>query len=582
MTNRNIAFDVLKGTAIIAVVLYHFGLCPNGYLGVDLFLVIAGFFTAKSLWKQTDKRIMGRGKYLLNRVLRLLPLLLIAEVLILGYGFLFMMPDNFENNSQSIIATNFFSNNILANITTKNYWDAVNEFKPLMHTWYLGILMEFYILFVIIDLVIYKLTGKNRNIYLNVWIILTIISLMLYFIDFPYSSKFYLLPFRIFEFGTGCIIFYLSDKHLNKIANYIGEWIVCLTFIGLFCMFFFNITCFSQTFKLLIVVLLSGILLYFTPQSKLLSHNNRINKLLALLGASSFSIYVWHQIIFALTRYSFTSDLFYIPVSVVIFFIIGILSILSYKYIERMRFTNRKIIAIILMFFAINASAFIVYKRAGIFYNIPELEVTTNNIKSGIWAEYCDNGYRYDRDFTNSGKAKWMVVGNSFGRDFVNIIQESGIGESIDLSYSDNYSDSIHVKRINQADIVFISSLGVTENMITTIKEYMKPSSKLVVVGEKNFGVSNGQVFRRRNNPDYFESAVEMENGYAERNEELKKLYSPNFIDLIEIVRQPDGKVRVFSEDNRFISQDCRHLTKAGAQFYASKICWDEYLNINN
>lgn len=46
------------------------------------------------------------------------------------------------------------------------------------------------------------------------------------------------------------------------------------------------------------------------------------------------------------------------------------------------------------------------------------------------------------------------------------------------------------------------------------------------------------------------------------------------FIDMIALVQKPDGKVPVFSADGRFISQDCRHLTKAGAQMYAKNIDW--------
>ena len=42
--------DVLKAFAIIAVVLYHTGLMTYGYLGVDLFLVVAGDLTTKSLY----------------------------------------------------------------------------------------------------------------------------------------------------------------------------------------------------------------------------------------------------------------------------------------------------------------------------------------------------------------------------------------------------------------------------------------------------------------------------------------------------------------------------------------------------
>ena len=50
-------YDVLKAIAIIAVVLYHLGACEYGYLGVDIFLVIAGYFTSKSI----DKQIVSRG-----------------------------------------------------------------------------------------------------------------------------------------------------------------------------------------------------------------------------------------------------------------------------------------------------------------------------------------------------------------------------------------------------------------------------------------------------------------------------------------------------------------------------------------
>ena len=40
--------DVLKGIAIIAVVLYHIGYMKFGFLGVDVFLVVNGFLLAKA------------------------------------------------------------------------------------------------------------------------------------------------------------------------------------------------------------------------------------------------------------------------------------------------------------------------------------------------------------------------------------------------------------------------------------------------------------------------------------------------------------------------------------------------------
>lgn len=47
--NRSLYIDVLKAIAIIAVVLYHSGFLTYGYLGVDLFLVINGYFITKGL-----------------------------------------------------------------------------------------------------------------------------------------------------------------------------------------------------------------------------------------------------------------------------------------------------------------------------------------------------------------------------------------------------------------------------------------------------------------------------------------------------------------------------------------------------
>ena len=159
----SVYFDVLKAVAIISVVLYHLGICEFGYLGVDVFLVIAGYFTTKSV----DKQIIGGGRYLpfvANRFFRLLPLLMLAGIVCLLFGLFFMLPDDYENVAQSVVATNLFANNILQSITTKNYWATVNEYKPLMHTWYVGLLMQFYITIPLVLFVIGKYKkDKRRN-----------------------------------------------------------------------------------------------------------------------------------------------------------------------------------------------------------------------------------------------------------------------------------------------------------------------------------------------------------------------------------------------------------------------------------
>ena len=122
------------------------GLLKSGYLGVDVFFVINGFLVIPSVVKKIDLASFSFLGFIKKRIVRLLPLIVLASVVALGLGYFLMMPDHYENLAQSVIASNLMSENILSALTTKNYWDVVNEYKPLMHLWYVGILFEFYII----------------------------------------------------------------------------------------------------------------------------------------------------------------------------------------------------------------------------------------------------------------------------------------------------------------------------------------------------------------------------------------------------------------------------------------------------
>ena len=134
--------DLLKGFAIIAVVLYHMGISSCGYLGVDVFFAINGFLIMPKVIREVADGRFSFVSFLEKRIVRLLPLLLLVSACSLLVGYWGMLPDDYENLSSSVVASNFFSNNILAAITTADYWDIVNDYKALMHTWYIGILFE--------------------------------------------------------------------------------------------------------------------------------------------------------------------------------------------------------------------------------------------------------------------------------------------------------------------------------------------------------------------------------------------------------------------------------------------------------
>lgn len=578
---RNNYFDVLKALAIIAVVLYHLGASKFGYLGVDIFLVIAGFFTSRSI----DNQIVNGGGYLTYvsyRLFRLWPLLLIAGIVILAWGWIFMLPDDYENMAQSVIATNVFGNNVLQAITTRNYWDVVNEYKPLMHTWYVGLLMQFYMLIPFILFITGRLikdAKKRQTSILFTMGLIAIVSVLLYWFSDDVCARFYYLPYRLFEFCIGGIVFYLfgaGQVKANKKA--VMNALFSFAYLCLLALLFVESDIISSTVKLLTVVLLTALLLVMMPRVEIAQGKIFANKLLAAIGAASFSIFVWHQVVLAMIRYSFTNNMTEASPLLAFVAITVVLSVFSYKYVEKMKKTKVAWGFIALLFVLATAGSLYIYANAGVVRDVPELEVVKGKVHRGMWAEYCDRGYQYDKEFTDDARPKWYVIGNSFGRDMVNIILESPYVDKVEVVYSDTKTYIEREERFAKADVVFLSTLGLSEALIEDVQMLCKGKTKLFLIGEKNFGENNGQVYRQRFAKDYHQLTIDMEEGYAEKNERLKAAYPNIYIDMIDMVLQPDGKVRVFSDDGRFISQDCRHLTKAGALYYAKLMDWNRFL----
>lgn len=57
---------------------------------------------------------------------------------------------------------------------------------------------------------------------------------------------------------------------------------------------------------------------------------------------------------------------------------------------------------------------------------------------------------------------------------------------------------------------------------------------------------------------------------YLEEYKKEKAIWRENLIDFVAPVADENYNVKIFTPDHKFISQDCRHLTRAGAKFYAS------------
>lgn len=577
--------DALKGIAIIAVVLYHMGLLSMGYLGVDVFFVINGFFV---LPKAVDLTSWGGYfEFVTRRLLRLWPMVLLASLICLVVGYIGMLPDDYENLCQSIIASNFFSNNILQAITTKNYWDVVNDYKPLMHTWYLGILMEFYILFPLLMLILRKLlTNLNKDYHKTIEFILYVLcffSLGLYLLPgIDFSDKFYYLPFRLFELIAGGIIALRMKELSNQLVLSSQATIASFLFL-LFCLasgwllpeFVVGI----KLYILVVVVVLTCLLI-----SSKVSHSlatvepNLLCDLFVRFGKMSLSIYIWHQVILAFYRYFVTNNL---SISVIALYWLAVifLSLITYRFVERkLQLNLRSIIVIILLLIASTLPSLYIYAKAGVVRDVPELDIYKDHVHRGMFAEYSDRIYKFDKDFDSHEKINVFIIGNSFARDWANILLESKWKDSISISYAHDEKPGFVEKvrnRIGQADVIFIN--GSKKKVSADLLLLKRDNASVFGIGTKSYGESNGLIYTKRFTSDYFQTTVDAEDGIEEKNRALKKEWGDYYIDIMSYSRAEDGRIRVFTPDHKFISMDCRHLTQNGCKYYATIMNLDRY-----
>ena len=521
------------------------------------------------------------GKYT-----RLAPVALLGALVSLVLGALYLMPDLYEVVVENTFAAAIFSNNLLKIVTAGNYWDVFNNYNPLMHYWYLGVIFQFYIILPILLLLVANFSkneDKRNKIQLAFLSILAFLSLILYILPYGTDSiRFYGLHYRIFELLSGGLIAILLKNRTYR--SYILSYssILLLIFVVFSSVFAIdNSSSISSleagaheysnmclllpaSLSLILVVLLSCVVLQCDFSSRSIFCKNL---LLSNIGIYSYSIYIWHQIILGFERSFIENSSGFFGVFIFIVCMI-IISFASYNFVEKKIQVNNIITSCcIAVSILVMSVSFIIYKNAGVVKDFPELEITVENAHNGMYGEYCDRVYQYDKDFKdNNNKIKCLFVGNSFTRDFVNILLESKFKDSLDISYSYDFQEGVNA-RVSKADFVFIH---YEKNRIPlSFYQNMKKDCIVYGIGTKNFGESNSPIFASRNSDHYFEKTQRVMPKFLAENIRLKKEWGDYYIDLLSYAMTDSTHVRVFTDDKKIIARDCRHLTQAGARWYA-------------
>ncbi|MSW57599.1 MAG: acyltransferase family protein, partial [Actinobacteria bacterium] len=312
------AIDGLRAVAVIAVMLYHLGFSwiPGGFLGVDLFFVISGYVITRLLLDSIQRSggLDLRGFYL-ARIRRLLP----ALVFMVFSTALFISvwaPETVKRFVTDIPFVVSGSMNWALVYRHQDYFEAIGRPPLLQHTWSLAVESQFYLLWPLILLLVLKQFGKNKipSAALAIagfsGIALLVLSMRMdasnaqsvshvYFGTDTHSIGLFL--------GAALAVSWIPQNltiHIEKRAQDFIDAIGVFGLLGLLACFLFitesDATLYRLAFPLAGIFGCAIIMSLVHPASRFAPMLS--SKPILWIGQRSYAIYLWHWIVFQLTR----------------------------------------------------------------------------------------------------------------------------------------------------------------------------------------------------------------------------------------------------------------------------------------
>lgn len=255
-SKRNAAVDGMRAIAIIGIVAFHLRpiVFNGGFLGVTMFLVMAGYFSTVSLLKmfseKNDKnshldgnqesqkkksKLITYFKYLFQRVKRIWPSTL--GIIALSAPLMWLFSPSLLTKLQSdALSGATFSSNMAYVLRKVSYFEQSGLPSPIKHLWYLGLIMQMFICWPIILCTILKIV-KSKFVRMLVTATLAIVSALtniaitiLYGEGQTIARVYYSLDTRACEFLIGALLAmyctWFSGKSAIKIISDACRYIV--------------------------------------------------------------------------------------------------------------------------------------------------------------------------------------------------------------------------------------------------------------------------------------------------------------------------------------------------------------------
>lgn len=353
--------DGLRAVAVLSVVGFHAfpSWVPGGYIGVDIFFVISGFFIASGIYADLERNNFSCIEFYSRRIRRIFPALIVVLASTYALGWFVLVPEEYKELGKHIAGGAAFIDNFIFR-TEFGYFDQKAELKPLLHLWPLGIEGQFYLFFPLLLVV-----GWKRNI--SLLTILSVAILMSFglnaFMVLDHRSQFtdfYLTFTRLWEIFLGAALAHItiasrskqvidsawghfapsfmelfSANSAHQLWSLIGLILIILSVVG------FNNNIFYPGFWAVLPV--SGaFLLIASDERALVNRYVLANPLMVSLGQISYPLYLWHWMLLSYARiYEGKEPANQIKASLVMASIV--LALFTYRFIEKpIRYNNNK------------------------------------------------------------------------------------------------------------------------------------------------------------------------------------------------------------------------------------------------
>lgn len=340
--------DGIRAIAVIMVLAYHLKLAlfKSGFLGVTVFFVLSGYLITGILISEVEEEgTIDLKNFWLRRIRRLVPTVMSMAVVII---FVSTVVNRviFTKGCKDFLASVLGFNNWWQIFNKVSYFEAVGVPSPFTHCWSLAIETQFYLIYPLILLGIYKLAksrgegrAKRGLLFAGVTLLLALISVILMIVLFDpqqdASRVYYGTDTRAFSLLFGALLAILWDYRMvpRRLSASVNMVLGSVSFAVLLVMtiaingssnFWYRGGQFVGT--ILTVLVIYTVLGRKTWLSRFLS-----NPVLKWIGDRSYSIYLWHYPIILLISKGIKASWWITLIEIVLSVV---LAELSYRFIE--------------------------------------------------------------------------------------------------------------------------------------------------------------------------------------------------------------------------------------------------------